>query len=576
MSINIDGNITGYGSHILEYYANDRLGNKSNINTIRFTRIRVFNIKDYGAVGDGITDDTRAIRNTINAAYNYSKNNNVPVVIYFPQGTYSTEQLVIYSNMYFKGDDIDKTIIRRRVANLQYYSKDYTKYPRQGFPSINDPYGVFAYPRGESSGWMGYVGPFIKNFDYTDGNSNLGFTNLTIDGNGYKFERDTVGQGSSSIHNIALWRCKNVYINNVKSINAGNFHVIFKDCTRNTIDEPIIIGTLIIDGNASGKWGTTEQVINQYGQSVTANHTRIYQDGLHLAGIRHLKADYIWSRCGDDAITVNTELEPTNNTTDVYIAKAEVFSYLANGIRFNADSRYDVENVKIDQVIVHGYEGKEVSGSGIMMQHANASTGPGRVKDVYIKQVIIKSLGLGEGEGAYITIWRGKWADAGSPTNITIDEVRLDLPQTEIDRLKNYNGLFRRFGFRIADLDLGNITINNVTLINHPHKVWDMLIMDTNYVTINNLMIKHIASGNTHLRISNSKNIKLYNINMPKIDTNNDGILDSRQGDHCLSIAGVSQYITATGQAAVNNIVTYDSIAQQYASTNKIDVTKIN
>lgn len=44
-----------------------------------------FNVKDYGAVGDGIADDTIAIQNAINAALNGG-------TLYFPHGTYITTQ----------------------------------------------------------------------------------------------------------------------------------------------------------------------------------------------------------------------------------------------------------------------------------------------------------------------------------------------------------------------------------------------------------------------------------------------------------------------------------------------------
>ncbi|MEM2698227.1 MAG: glycosyl hydrolase family 28-related protein, partial [Ignisphaera sp.] len=59
---------SSYGTHRLEFYAIDRLNNSSSINSIQFTSTKVFNVKDYGANGDGIADDTQAIRNTIEQA----------------------------------------------------------------------------------------------------------------------------------------------------------------------------------------------------------------------------------------------------------------------------------------------------------------------------------------------------------------------------------------------------------------------------------------------------------------------------------------------------------------------------
>lgn len=44
-----------------------------------------YNVKDYGAVGDGITDDTLAIRNTINTMVNGG-------ILFFPEGSYLLKQ----------------------------------------------------------------------------------------------------------------------------------------------------------------------------------------------------------------------------------------------------------------------------------------------------------------------------------------------------------------------------------------------------------------------------------------------------------------------------------------------------
>lgn len=54
------------------------------------------NVKDYGAVGDGSTDDTSAIQAAITA--NYGK------VLYFPAGTYAVTALTVTSSIHFHGD----------------------------------------------------------------------------------------------------------------------------------------------------------------------------------------------------------------------------------------------------------------------------------------------------------------------------------------------------------------------------------------------------------------------------------------------------------------------------------------
>ena len=44
----------------------------------------IYNVKDYGAIGDGITDDAQHIQNAINDC-----NNNGGGIIFFPAGTYA-------------------------------------------------------------------------------------------------------------------------------------------------------------------------------------------------------------------------------------------------------------------------------------------------------------------------------------------------------------------------------------------------------------------------------------------------------------------------------------------------------
>ncbi|MEI8195254.1 MAG: glycosyl hydrolase family 28-related protein, partial [Phycisphaerae bacterium] len=76
-----------------------------------------FNVKtQYGAVGDGVTDDTTAIRNAITAAHlsPYS-------TVYLPTGTYLvTSMLQMYSNLRFLGDGATLSIVKGGTAAISY------------------------------------------------------------------------------------------------------------------------------------------------------------------------------------------------------------------------------------------------------------------------------------------------------------------------------------------------------------------------------------------------------------------------------------------------------------------------
>jgi hypothetical protein len=56
---------------------------QSQMSSFFIDKMKIFNVKSYGAEGDGVTDDSDAIQDTINAAYAVGGG-----VVYFPYGTY--------------------------------------------------------------------------------------------------------------------------------------------------------------------------------------------------------------------------------------------------------------------------------------------------------------------------------------------------------------------------------------------------------------------------------------------------------------------------------------------------------
>lgn len=83
--------------------ARDAAGNHSNesahINVRTDVKGQVFNVKDFGAIGDGVTKDTTALQAAIDAATSLTADNNVVVV---PAGTYYTAPLNLKSNITFE------------------------------------------------------------------------------------------------------------------------------------------------------------------------------------------------------------------------------------------------------------------------------------------------------------------------------------------------------------------------------------------------------------------------------------------------------------------------------------------
>ena len=78
-------------------------------------RNNLLNVKDHGAKGDGITDDTKAIQDVINMA-------NDKEIVYIPSGVYMVSSLNLKSNLQMEGDSINlpliKLITSQAKANL--------------------------------------------------------------------------------------------------------------------------------------------------------------------------------------------------------------------------------------------------------------------------------------------------------------------------------------------------------------------------------------------------------------------------------------------------------------------------
>ena len=72
----------------------------------------IANVRDFGAVGDGITDDTDALNRALYQLYCVENNTQVRRTLYFPAGTYRViESLIIPSYAKLMGEGADCTIV---------------------------------------------------------------------------------------------------------------------------------------------------------------------------------------------------------------------------------------------------------------------------------------------------------------------------------------------------------------------------------------------------------------------------------------------------------------------------------
>ena len=87
--------------------------NDTSIATTAFVRSELpfRNVKDYGAVGDGVTNDTAAIQAALDAAAVSGAANKIPV--YLPAGTFMISNLLINANVILQGASMSVTKLKR-------------------------------------------------------------------------------------------------------------------------------------------------------------------------------------------------------------------------------------------------------------------------------------------------------------------------------------------------------------------------------------------------------------------------------------------------------------------------------
>lgn len=91
-----------------------------------FTPARVFNVKDYGAIGNGVADDTVAIQAALTAAAAFSNGTSAGITVYIPPGKYLISSTVTIpephgdfgTGICLRGDGLATTILQWTGTNV--------------------------------------------------------------------------------------------------------------------------------------------------------------------------------------------------------------------------------------------------------------------------------------------------------------------------------------------------------------------------------------------------------------------------------------------------------------------------
>ena len=165
--------------------------------------IEIFNIKDFGAKGDGLTIDTKAINAAIDAC---SKNKNAKVIV--PLGQYISGSIHLRSNI---------------VIEIQ-----------DGAEILGAPTGIHAYDYPEPNQWDMYQdyghSHYHNSMIWGENLENIKIIGKGIINGNYNVVRDNKNGEGDANKLIAIKLSKNITIEGIKLKLGGHFAIILNGC----------------------------------------------------------------------------------------------------------------------------------------------------------------------------------------------------------------------------------------------------------------------------------------------------------------------------------------------------------
>jgi len=253
----------------------------------------VYNIKNYGAINDGVTICTEAINKAIKTC-----SDNGGGVVIVPAGIFKSGTIQMKDNV-----EIHLEIGSTLLASTNH--DDFPQQPQPKYRSQKDP-----------GGWFALI--------YAEGVSNIAITGSgTIDGNGAQQKPVPAllgGDRDGRPRNILLISCKHVRIEGIKMINSGIWNQHYLDC------EDVI-----------------EDCVEVY------NHANRNNDAIDIDGCRRFVLSNSIFDTDDDGITLKSTGAAA--TEDVVITNCVVSSF-CNAIKAGTESTGGFRNITISNCVI--------------------------------------------------------------------------------------------------------------------------------------------------------------------------------------------------------------------------------
>ena len=259
-----------------------------------FAQKTSFNIKDFGAVGDGVTLCTKAINVAIEKC---SENGGGMVVV--PAGAFKSGMIMMKSNVE----------LHLEMGSTLIASTDYNDYPAPSRPEYRSL-------RDDPAGWLALI--------YAEKVTNIAITGFgTIDGKG-ALQKPVISPVKNDMegrpHNILFISCRQVRVEGIRMLNSGMWNQHYLDCEDVIIDR-----------------------IEVYNQSNRNN------DAIDIDGCRRVTISNSILDSEDDGITLkSTGAAPAE---DIAVTNC-VVSSLCNAIKAGTESTGGFRNITISNCVI--------------------------------------------------------------------------------------------------------------------------------------------------------------------------------------------------------------------------------
>jgi len=302
-----------------------------------------YNIRDYGAVPDGVTLSTAAINRAVEAAVKGGGG-----TVFVPAGRFLTGTIYLRSHV----------TLQLEEGSVLLGSTEMKDYPENPAPPLDDSVADrrvrHLYPHNLEFGRYSLV--------YAAGQEDVAITGAgTIIGQGShpNLSKQALRQHGMSERDAYLKRpygfcfvgCTNVRVSGVTFVDMAFWCQDYLNCDR----------------------------VEVKGVTVDSRKNDANNDGIDIDGSKHVRVDDCRLNAGDDAICLKAALR---DCEDVRITNC-VCSSLANGVKFGTASNGGFRNITVSGITMH-----DVNGAGLALEVVDGGTLDGvEVSDITMSNV---------------------------------------------------------------------------------------------------------------------------------------------------------------------------------------------